>query len=453
MMINDSMDIKSIDLYIEKLKDGTYEPHLSDADHADFLEVLKQHDEEKFFTYINLLTIEQRAEILMELPIPFQIDYIQESAEITLAEILEVLDSDEATNIFQAIAKEDKTKSQKVFDLLSQKRQNIIIKLMSYPEDQAGALMQTELFEVPNYRSIAQGIKLLAKLKQEGLGTVQYVYVTDERGKFIKSIPLDDLLIEEKDQTFEQIIDKYPETYTILAHESINKVIETITKYDLTTLAVLDNTGYLLGRITHDDALDAMQRRATGQIYNLGRLNDDEEIQESFLKSTETRSIWLAINLVNAIIASLVIGLFEEALSALVSLAILLPIVANMAGTASVQTMTVIIRQMALGNINFTLLRPLFIKELNIAMVNGVIFGLVSAIAAHIWFGNIHLSAAIGLSMFVSFVLAGILGTTVPIVLKKMKFDPAVASSVIVITAVDIIGFFSFLWFSEIIAL
>jgi magnesium transporter len=108
---------------------------------------------------------------------------------------------------------------------------------------------------------------------------------------------------------------------------------------------------------------------------------------------------------------------------------------------------------MALGNINFTLLRPLFIKELNIAMVNGVIFGLVSAIAAHIWFGNIHLSAAIGLSMFVSFVLAGILGTTVPIVLKKMKFDPAVASSVIVITAVDIIGFFSFLWFSEIIAL
>jgi magnesium transporter len=260
-------------------------------------------------------------------------------------------------------------------------------------------------------------------------------------------------LIEEKDQTFEQIIDKYPETYTILAHESINKVIETISKYDLTTLAVLDNTGYLLGRITHDDALDAMQRRATGQIYNLGRLNDDEEIQESFLKSTETRSIWLAINLVNAIIASLVIGLFEEALSALVSLAILLPIVANMAGTASVQTMTVIIRQMALGNINFTLLRPLFIKELNIAMVNGVIFGLVSAIAAHIWFGNIHLSAAIGLSMFVSFVLAGILGTTVPIVLKKMKFDPAVASSVIVITAVDIIGFFSFLWFSEIIAL
>lgn len=453
MMTSDNIDIRSIDLYIEKLKDGTYEPHMSDADHADFLEVIKQYDEEKFFTYFDLLTTEQRAEILMELPLPFQIDYIQESNEISLSEILEILDSDDATNLFQSIVKEDKTKSEKVFDLLSEKRQNIIIDLMSYPEDQAGALMQTELFEIPNYRSIEQGANLLAKLKRKGLGTVQYVYVTDERGKFIKSIPIDDLLIEEKELTFGQIIDKYPESHTILAHESIDKVIENITKYDLTTLAVLDNKGYLLGRITHDDALDAMQKRATGQIYNLSRVHKDEEVQESFVKSTETRSIWLAINLINAIIASLVIGLFEEALSALVSLAILLPIVANMAGTASVQTMTVIIRQMALGNINFTLLRPLFIKELNIAVVNGLIFGVVSAVAAHIWFGNLHVSVAIGLSMFVSFVLAGILGTTVPIALKKMNFDPAVASSVIVITAVDIIGFFSFLWFAKIIAL
>ncbi|MDM5272160.1 magnesium transporter [Sulfurovum sp. zt1-1] len=452
-MGSESTDIKSLDLYLEKLEKGTYDVHMSDADHADFLEILKQHDEEKFFTYINLLSVELRAEILMELPLPFQVDYIEESDEVRLSEIIEALDSDDATNFYLTIAKKEKEKSQKVFELLSQKRQDTISDLITYPEDQAGALMQTELFMVPSYKSIDEGKALLARLKKEGIGTVQSAFITDERGKFIKTIPIDDLLLESSDQTFDQIIDRYPESYSVLAHESIDKVIESVSKYDLTTLAVLDNKGNLLGRITHDDALDVMQRRATGQIYNLSRVHKDEEVQESFVKSTQTRSIWLAINLINAIIASLVIGVFEHTLSAIIELAILLPIVANMAGTASVQTMTVIIRQMALGNINFTLLRPIFLKELRIAVANGVIFGVMSSIAAHVWFGNMHVSVAIGLSMFVSFVLAGLLGTTVPIALKKMNFDPAVASSVIVITAVDIIGFFSFLWFAKMIAL
>lgn len=452
-MGSERMDDKSLDLYLDKLEKGTYGDQMSDADHADFLEVLKQHDEEKFFTYINLLSVHLRGQILMELPVTFQVDYIRESDELRLSKIIEALDSDDATNFFLTIEKNDKEKSEKAFALLSPKRQETISDLMTYPEDEAGALMQTELFVVPSYRSIDEAKEILATLKREGLGTVQSAFITDERGKFIKTIPIDDLLIEDPKQTFDQIIDRYPESYSVLAHESIDKVIESISKYDLTTLAVLDNKGYLLGRITHDDVVDRVQQSATEQIYNLSRLHKAEEIQESFVKSTETRSIWLGINLVNAIVASLVIGIFEELLSTMVALAILLPIVANMAGTASVQTMTVMIRQMALGNINVALLRPLFIKEFSISVTNGVIFGVASGIAAELWFGMGSISIAIGLSMFVSFVSAGVLGTTVPIALKKMNFDPAVASSVIVITALDIIGFFSFLWFAELIAL
>jgi len=188
-------------------------------------------------------------------------------------------------------------------------------------------------------------------------------------------------------------------------------------------------------------------------MYNISKVNENEHIHESFGRTSKTRSIWLAVNLVNAIIASMVIGVFEEILSAIVALAVLMPIVANMAGTASVQTMTVMIRQMALGEINFDGLRPVFIKEFYIGIINGVIFGVLSALIAQLWFENMHVSVAIGASMFVSFVLASLLGTTIPIVLKRMGFDPAVASSVIVITLVDIIGFFSFLGFAEIIAL
>jgi len=450
---NRDMDIKSIDLWLEKFQKGTYGSQMNDADLADLLEVVKQHDEEKFLTFINLLSLKQRSEILMELPVPFQVDYILTSDELSLSEIIEALDSDDATNFFQTLVKSDEEKSQKVFTLLGEQTQNTIMDLMSYPEEESGALMQTELFEIPVYKSISQGIEQLMKLKQEGLGNVQCVFVTDERRRFIKSIPLDDLLIEDRDQTFAQIIDKYSESFTVLAHDSVDKVIDMIAKYDLTSIAVLDNKGCLLGRITHDDAVDAMQKSATQQIYNMSNLNEDEEIQESFVRSTHTRSIWLGINLINAIVASLVIGIFEDVLSSIVALAILMPIVANMAGTASVQTMTVIIRQMALGNINFEVLKPIFMKEFNISVTNGLIFGVLSIIAAQVWFGNFEISIAIGLSMFVSFVLAGVLGTTVPIFLKKMGYDPAVASSVIVITAVDIIGFFTFLWFAKLIAL
>jgi len=211
--------------------------------------------------------------------------------------------------------------------------------------------------------------------------------------------------------------------------------------------------GHLIGRITHDDVVDIMQSQATKQIYNLNKIDADEEIQENFSKTSKTRATWLTINLINAIMASLVIGIFETTLEEIVALAVLMPIVANMAGTASVQTMTVVVRQMALGEINFNDIRPIFIKEINIATINGVLFGLMSAGVAQIWFENHLISLAIGLSMFISFISAGVLGALVPMGLKKINLDPAVASSVVVITIVDIIGFFSFLWFAELIVL
>jgi magnesium transporter len=196
-----------------------------------------------------------------------------------------------------------------------------------------------------------------------------------------------------------------------------------------------------------------MQERATKQLYNLNKLDENEELQENFSKTTKTRATWLTINLLNAILASLVIGIFEEALDAIVALAVLMPIVANMAGTASVQTMTVIVRQMSLGEISISNLKPILSKEINISILNGILFAVLSFGITQMWFNNTLISVSIGLSMFVSFVSAGILGTTVPMVLKKFNIDPAVASSVIVITLVDIIGFFSFLWFAELIAL
>jgi len=448
------MDIKAIDLYLQKLKSGSKNiEDVDDADLADYLETVKQKDESKFFGYLNSLPLNIRAQTFMELPTAFQVDLILKYDSQGLADILEELQSDDATDLFIAISKTDKEKEEEVFLLLSDHTQKNIEKLISYNDNEAGSLMQTEIFKVSATRTVEYAIEKLAKLKQSGMGSVQNVFITDEKSRFIKSIAIDDLILEDKQKKFEDILGKYSDDYSITSHDTLDEVVNMIEKYDLVSLAVLDRMGHLIGRITHDDVIDIMQERATKQIYNLNKLDANEEIQESFSKTTKTRAIWLTVNLVNAVIASLVIGMFEHTLDAIVALAVLMPIVANMAGTASVQTMTVMVRQMAIGEISLNNVKPILKKEVNMSLLNGILFGTLSFGITQIWFSDILISTAIGLSMFVSFLSAGILGASVPILLKKLNLDPAVASSVVVITLVDIIGFFSFLWFAELIIL
>ncbi len=448
------MDNKAIDLYLQKLQNGVKGRNsINDADIADYLEEVKHQDIEKFFTYLNSIPLKLRAETLMELPVPFQLDFILENDASNLAQITEVLDSDDAADFFQTIRKADTKKAEELFALLRDQTQETIEKLMHYENDEAGSLMQTEIFQVSSEKRVTDAINTLALLKQKNIGSVQNLFVTDETGKFINTLGLDDLILEKTDVILGNVVKKLPSPHSVNTHDSIDMVLQTIEKYDITSLAVVDKKGYLIGRITHDDALDVIQKRATQQIYNLNKVSESEELHENFSKTTKTRSIWLTVNLLNAIIASMVIGIFEETLSAIVALAVLMPIVANMAGTASIQTMTVMVRQMALGQISLHTLRHIFFKELNMAVINGIWFGIVSSIVTQVWFEKIHISIAIGLSMFVSFVFAGMLGTIIPILLKRVGFDPAVASSVIVIALVDIIGFFSFLWFAQIIAL
>jgi magnesium transporter len=448
------MNVKAIDLYLNRLKNGLNGSNkVEDADIADYLEEVKHKDEDKFFEYLISLPHKVRAETFIELPTSFQLELILKFDAEGLATIVENLDSDDATDLMIAIGKADKDKEEAVFVLLDDSLQKTIEKLLVYDDDEAGSVMQTELLKVCVDQTINDAIEKLVKLKEAGIGSVQSLFVVDIHGKLLKTIALDDLIIEKKKSKFTDIIDKFPVSHAVSAHDDIDIVLNTIEKYDLTSLGVVDRMGHLIGRITHDDVVDLMEERATKQMYAMNKLDGNEEIQENFAQTSKTRAIWLSINLINAIFASLVIGIFEEALDAIVALAVLMPIVANMAGTASVQTMTVVVRQMALGELTFSDVKPLFKKEMNVALLNGILFGVMSSIVSWVWFGSTLIAIAIGFSMFVSFLSAGLLGASVPLLLKKINLDPAVASSVVVITLVDIIGFFSFLWFAELIIL
>ena len=451
------MPNNSIYQYFQQLKKGiqqeNIDPKIHHADMADYLEDLKRVDEDRFFEHFNALPLAKRAETFLELPSTFQNDVIVKYDASSLAALLAVLKSNDATEMFRLIVKNTDHKDEDVFVLLSDAQQEEIEKLTYYEEHEAGSLMQTELLKVSKNERIVDALEHLVLLKEQGIGRVQSLFVTDEDNKLLKTIFMDDLILENRESKFSEFIDKFPSSYKILVNESRDDALKMMEKYDLSVLAVVDKKGYLIGRITHDDVVDLVQEKATQQMYNLNKLHADEEIQESFTKTSETRAMWLGINLLNAILASLVIGLFSETLEAIVALAVLMPIVANMAGTASVQTMTVVIRQMGLGEIEFHDIRPILIKELRMAIINGLLFAFLSMGVAELWFGQWLISLAIGLSMFISFILAGILGAIVPMLLKKVGLDPAVASSVVVITLVDIIGFFSFLCLAELIVL
>ncbi|KIM09464.1 MAG: hypothetical protein KU28_02345 [Sulfurovum sp. PC08-66] len=448
------MNLKAVDLYIKKINDGgNPSQKVENADVADYLESVKREDEKRFVEYLNSLPTQLKAKTFLELPYVYQVEIIEQDSPEELAKLIEALESDDATDLIQAIATVSKAKEEEVFSLLGDKKQQIIEQLIHYPENQAGSLMQTELLKVEVSQTIESCLEQLRALKERGVSHIYYLFVVDSHNKLLTTIGMDDLILEKMEATFAQIIDKYPAPHTITSHDSIDSVLNKIEKYDISSLPVVDRMGHLIGRITHDDIVDTMQESATRQIYALSKIHQSEELEDTYLNVTKSRAIWLFINLINVTIASVVIGMFEESIHQIVALAILMPIVANMAGSASVQTMTVTVRQMAIGKLDLNNLKPVFIKEMKVALGNGLIFGSIASMVTQIRFDDVFISISMGLAMLLSITMAGMLGTLTPVLIKKAHYDPAIASSVIVLTLIDIIGFFSFLWFATIIVL
>lgn len=425
-----------------------------DADIADGLEVIKAEDEERFFTYLDRLPPAIRAQTVVELPAPFQDDLVGRQSPEALAEVVNALETDDATDLMQRVRRLDGEKAEAVFEHLDDTVQQDIRQLMTYAEDEVGSVMQTEVFTARQDETIQGSLRRLKRLKAEGwLQDTQEAFVVDGHKRLLRVIPFSELILHPARTRYQELLEQFSEPYTVLSNAHVEEAVRTIERYDLTSVAVVDRFDHLLGRVTHDDVVDLIQSLATEQMYALGRVSAGEELHEGAVATGKSRALWLGVNLVNAVLASIVIGLFEDALSTLVALAVLMPIVANMAGTASVQTLTVVVRQLALGELTPQNAAAVFTKELNISALNGVLFGLLSMAVSYVWFGSVWVGVAMALSMFISFFSAGLLGAGTPVVLRRVGVDPAIASSVIVITLVDIIGFFSFLGLAQMLAL
>ncbi|MBU0720201.1 magnesium transporter [bacterium] len=416
--------------------------HLRDLDRDEYLRVLKKLPHELF------------ADILSEMPEYVQGEITELFSTAKIADIASKMDTDDAADFIQNLSEEHEDIAQTILETFNDEDKEILEQLMSYDEDQAGSYMQTELFSAKITDNIGKAIKKLKFLKESGeVDNIWHVHIVDKTHKYLGSVGLEELIIFEHDLNFENIPFEKFRNYFVNHKADIKEVVDMFTNYNLTSVPVVNDNNVLLGRITSDDIYDIIQETATEQIYNLAGVNDEAEQEEDMYEIGKTRAIWLGLNLITAIAASLVIGIFDSTIQSLVALAILMPIVASMGGNAGTQTLTVTVRQMALGDIVGADARKTIYKEVIISMANGLIFAIVIGIIAYFWFSIPLLGVVIALSMIVNLISAGFFGSVIPLVLQKAGIDPAIGSTVLLTTVTDVVGFFSFLGLATIILL
>ncbi|MDD5717272.1 MAG: magnesium transporter [Sulfuricurvum sp.] len=421
---------------------------------AALLKALHDEDEELYAQTLETLPHEILAEVLLEMPQQHMEEVYEQLGAEGLASLASELDTDDAADLIQNIEEVSEELAEEVLSKLSDDDRATIETLISYGDNEAGAYMQTELFEARVDETVGESIKRLRMMKAEELvDNVHQAFVVDKHRRLIGAILLEDLILQESDELYGNILHDGHNTVHVHAHDDIYDVVEVFANYNLNTLAVVDANQILLGRITADDIHDVMEERATEQIYHMAGVNEEAEEDEEFWSIGKTRAIWLGINLLTAIAASVVIGMFDATIEAIVALAILMPIVASMGGNAGTQTLTVTVRKIALGEIEGKEAYATVKREVLLAMFNGAIFAVLIGAVAYLWFKIPLLGLVIALSMIINLFFAGFFGTIIPLGLRRAGIDPAIGSTVILTTVTDVVGFLSFLGLATLILL
>ena len=421
------------------------------------LKIIRKEDKKKFLELLKKLPNDIFGEVVLELPDYYIKNIVENVSKEQLKEAIEELESDDATDLIQDIEEADSNRAKEILSTLDKEDQEEIKKLKRYDEDQAGAYMQTEVFKAFYDEKIQDSLARLRKDKLEGkLENIHHLFIVDSLGRLIFSIGLEDLILFDFSKTFKEELKDKEDNFLpkyVKDDDNIEEVVHIFEDYDLATLPIVDYNNKLIGRITADDIYDFIQDSATEQIYGLAGVDEEAEHDESIKEAGKSRASWLFVNLITAILASFVIGIFDNTIQSYVALAVLMPIVASMGGNAGTQTLTIMVRQLAIGEVDFKNAKEAIKKELILSVSNGVLFGLVMGIVAYLWFGNIKLSLVLSSSMLINLLSAGLCGAVIPLALKKLDIDPAVGSTVILTTVTDIVGFFSFLGLASLVLL
>jgi len=313
---------------------------------------------------------------------------------------------------------------------------------LAFEEDTAGRLMETDAIAIRSDVSLEAILRYL-RTKETIPDYTMGLMVIDREGRFLGELPLTELITRHPESLVSDVMDT--EALSIPPEMPQNELAVLFREHDLTSIPVIDDESKLIGRITLDDMIEILDEEADRQILGAVGLDEEEDLFSPVLPSAKRRLFWLGINLATAFLASWVIGLFEDTLDKVVALAVLMPIVASMGGIAGTQTLTLMIRGLAMGKISTSNSRWLAYKEITISVVSGIVWAIVVGFISYLWFKDIRISLVLAAAMMINLVIAAIAGFAIPLLMKKAGIDPALAGGVALTTATDIIGFVSFL--------
>jgi magnesium transporter len=382
---------------------------------------------------------EHEGDVLLHLSDGVRAGLIREMEPHELLAASEGLETDDLADFLQDLPR---AVVAEVLKSMSDQDRKRLESVLPYPEDSAGGLMNTDTVTVRPDVTLDVVLRYLRR-RGEIPATTDSLIVVKRDDTYLGLLPINRIVTKDPALTVGEIMTGDMEP--IDAMTSDTEVANLFAHRDLVSAPVVNGQGKLLGRITIDDVVDVIRQDADHSLMSMAGLSEEEDLFASVASSSRRRAVWLGVNLATALLASWVIGLFDAAIEKVVALAVLMPIVASMGGIAGSQTLTLVIRGMALGQISQANAWRFFTKEIAVGLVNGLVWALVVGVIAGLWFDNMQIAWILGLAMVVNLITAAVMGTTIPLLLRRLGIDPALAGSVLLTTFTDVVGFMSFL--------
>lgn len=424
--------------------DALMEP-LHPADIADLLEQISATERE---AWLWLWSSGIDGEVLSELDQGLRDEVITLLPENVLAEAVRELDSDDVVDLVEDL---EDDQQEAILDALDATDRVAVEQALSYPEESAGRLMQREVVHAPEHWTVGEMIDYLRGQKDGLPEQFYHVVLTDPRLKPTGYVTLGRLLASPRDTDLSALVE---DSFRVIpATQNEDEVAYAFNQYHLISAPVVDEDGRLVGMITIDDAMIVLDEEAEEDLLRLAGVGEESRLSDKIINTTKQRFPWLFVNLVTSILASMVIAQFEEAIAQIVALAVLMPIVASMGGNAGTQSLTVAVRAIATKDLTRANLMRVVVREAGVGLINGVIFAVVMGVVGYVWFDSLLLGVVIAAAMVVNLLVAGLAGILVPVVLDRLRIDPALASGAFVTTVTDVVGFFAFLGLAVVILL
>lgn len=401
------------------------------------------------------------AEILYELPPDYQSLILREMADEQAADVLEEMDEEEMAEVVQSLSVGeladilDEMEPDMAADLLGEfpeaqtaalleemEESDDVAPLLAYPEDTAGGIMNTPRHMLRRQMTASQAMSFLREHYADE-HDLYYLYVLDRYRRLVGIVSLRALVLALPDQTLDEIMDR--DVLTVKPETDQEEVARLLARYNLLALPVIDDEEHLLGLVSVDDVVDVLEEEATEDIYRLAQVSGDAEIFSPIHRAVRNRLPWLVVNMGTAFLASSVVAFFEGTIAQAALLAAFMPIVAGQGGNAGTQTMTIMIRSLALGELELEDTWRALLHEFGVGMVHGLVIGSLVGLIAWLWKGNPMLGMVIGVAMLGNLLVAAFAGVLIPMILRRLNVDPALASGVFVTTATDVLGFGFFL--------